>query len=209
MITLTNLRQTRRQQRRLPMRTSRFASIHLILVALVLAAFFVVTRQAVRSFEASFSADVVSWLTNVQAVSLAKVNPADPQAPYRILVLRDNRVPLIASVTQSCSSVPSIMALIAAGALLPGRPERRLLATSAVSVIALGANLVRIVLCLWVAGQTGTGAGILFHDYVGILFALCSSLFGLVTLTGLLLPRGKRGRRTLKLRTRFARISQG
>ena len=113
-----------------------------------------------------------------------------------IVVYPDRGSAFRALVTPSCSAVSSVLAL-ACLASVSGRAARArtLGAVSlAVATVALG-NVVRIAASLVVGVYAGRAALVLFHDWVGSVFAFAYTLGGYILMLYVLLSGGGRAAR--------------
>jgi carbamoyl-phosphate synthase large subunit len=72
--------------------------------------------------------------------------------------------------------------------VLRGNPVRRVLAFLVAAVVILTGNVLRIAASLWVGLEAGPGSLVLFHDWVGTLFALTYTLVGFFLMLYLILP---------------------
>jgi carbamoyl-phosphate synthase large subunit len=96
---------------------------------------------------------------------------------------------LLASITMSCSSLSSLLAIACLAFLGPDRLRRRWWSALAIAlgVVALG-NILRIALSLGAGLLAGRSALILFHDWVGGVFAFTYTLGGYILFLYLVLP---------------------
>ncbi len=93
-----------------------------------------------------------------------------------------------ATVTSSCSSLASLLALACLGRLMPPSSRRTWATAAALAVVGV-ANVVRIAASVGVGLVAGRASLVLFHDWVGSLFAFAYTLGGFVLLVSLVLPR--------------------
>ena len=97
---------------------------------------------------------------------------------------------LLASVSMSCSSLSSLLAIGCLACLGPDRLRRRWWGALgiALAIVAVG-NILRIGLSLGAGLLAGRSALVLFHDWVGGLFAFTYTLGGYILFLYLILPR--------------------
>ena len=94
-----------------------------------------------------------------------------------------------ASLTPYCSALIPILALAAISlCVLRGSPVRRFFAFVVAAALVLLGNVLRITGSLWIGMETGPGGLVLFHDWVGTLFALTYTLVGFFLMLYLILP---------------------
>jgi exosortase/archaeosortase family protein len=96
--------------------------------------------------------------------------------------------PFQAVVTPSCSSLSSVLAIIGLGSLCPPSRRRTAAVLAAAATVAAG-NVVRIAASVAVGIAAGRGSLILFHDWVGSVFAFAYTLGGYILMLSVLLPR--------------------
>ena len=109
---------------------------------------------------------------------------------YAIQALPAHQLPFRVEVTPYCSSLVAILALAGiAGFVLPGPRMRRLAAFAAASVLVVVCNIARIAASIWVGIRYGAGDLVLFHNWVGTLFALAYTLLGFIFMLFLMLPK--------------------
>ncbi|MGH8892702.1 MAG: exosortase/archaeosortase family protein [Actinomycetes bacterium] len=97
-----------------------------------------------------------------------------------------------ASLTPFCSALIPILALAAiALCVLRGSPVRRVSAFVLAAAVVLTGNVLRIAGSLWVGIQAGPSSLVLFHDWVGTLFALTYTLIGFFFMLWVILPNAK------------------
>jgi exosortase/archaeosortase family protein len=117
-------------------------------------------------------------------------------------VLPSGHAAFRASLTPYCSALIPILALAAiALCVLRGTPMRRALGFGLAAVLVLVGNVLRIAGSLWVGMETGPAGLVLFHDWVGTLFALTYTLVGFFLMLYVILPSA-----TAKIQ-RAARVS--
>jgi carbamoyl-phosphate synthase large subunit len=96
--------------------------------------------------------------------------------------------PFQAVVTPTCSSLSSVLAIVGLGSLCPPSRRRTAAVLAAVATVAAG-NVVRIAASVAVGVAAGRGSLILFHDWVGSVFAFAYTLGGYILLLSVLLSR--------------------
>jgi exosortase/archaeosortase family protein len=93
-------------------------------------------------------------------------------------------------VTPYCSSLIAVLALGGiAGFILHGPLARRMLAFTAAAALVVACNVIRIAASIWVGLRWGSGDLVLFHNWVGTLFALAYTLIGFLFMLYLMLPK--------------------
>jgi exosortase/archaeosortase family protein len=109
---------------------------------------------------------------------------------YAIQALPAHQFPFRVEVTPYCSSLVAILALAGiAWFVLPGPWLRRFCAFAAAAVLVVACNIVRIAASVWVGIRFGAGDLVLFHNWVGTLFALAYTLLGFIFMLFLMLPK--------------------
>jgi carbamoyl-phosphate synthase large subunit len=109
---------------------------------------------------------------------------------YAIQALPAHQFPFRVEVTPYCSSLVAILALAGIAAfVLPGPRARRLGAFTAAALMVLACNIARIAASIWVGVRFGAGDLVLFHNWVGTLFALAYTLLGFIFMLFLMLPK--------------------
>jgi exosortase/archaeosortase family protein len=106
-----------------------------------------------------------------------------------ILIRPHNTFAFIATITPSCSALSSVLVLVCLGSLLPQRRRgtRVLAILAGVAVVTIG-NLVRIGSAIAVGSRFGPSAQVLFHDWVGAIFAFAYTLCGFILMLFIHLP---------------------
>ncbi len=100
----------------------------------------------------------------------------------------------LAIVTPSCSSLASLLAVAALSLFTPRVPPTRLVrAIGCALLCVVVGNVVRIAASLGIGLVAGTGSLVLFHDWVGSLFAFAYTLGGYLLMLRILLPAQSRG----------------
>jgi exosortase/archaeosortase family protein len=93
-------------------------------------------------------------------------------------------------VTPYCSSLIAVLALGGIAAfILHGPLGRRMVAFAAAAALVVACNVVRIAASIWVGLRWGAGDLVLFHNWVGTLFALAYTLIGFLFMLYLMLPK--------------------
>jgi exosortase/archaeosortase family protein len=110
-----------------------------------------------------------------------------------LVIFRPNGETVSASLTPSCSSLMSVLALAAlASSVLRRRRVHTFAAFVVAAIMLVAANMLRIglsaVLGLWL----GRPALLLFHDWVGTLWTFAATLAGFLLLVSLTLPTAER-----------------
>jgi exosortase/archaeosortase family protein len=116
---------------------------------------------------------------------------------HRVLLLPGSRIavfpeavgPFVAVVTPSCSALSALLAVaFLAWFGPPGRIGRRIGALGCALVCVLAGNVLRIAGSIGVGLVHGKASLVLFHDWVGSLFAFGYTLGGYLLMLFLLLP---------------------
>ena len=95
--------------------------------------------------------------------------------------------PFQAVVTPTCSSLSSVLAIVGLASLAPPSRRRTTAAVAAAGTVAAG-TVLRIAGAVAVGTLAGRGSLVLFHDWVGSVFAFAYTLGGYIVLLSLLLP---------------------
>ena len=104
-------------------------------------------------------------------------------------VLAAHGLPFRAEVTPYCSSLIALLALAVICLFVLRGPLLRRLGALGVSVLLiLAGNVARIAASLWMGDHFGVHWLVLFHDWVGTLFALAYTMAGFFLMLSLLLP---------------------
>ena len=109
-----------------------------------------------------------------------------------IAVVPGNQRAFKAVVTPTCSSLSSVLAIACIASLAIGTWRRRLSALAAAATAVVAGNVVRITASVAVGLRAGRSSLVLFHDWVGSVFAFAYTLSGYVLLLYLLLPPSRR-----------------
>lgn len=152
----------------------------------VLVVFFLLD-DTFRHFEAGASA----WVLHTLGV-------ADEAAVFvpasSVAVFPPTAGPFLATVTSSCSSLSSLLAVAFLGLFTPRRePVRRVGALLAACAVILAGNIARIAASLGIGLAAGPASLVLFHDWVGSLFAFGYTVGGYLLMLWILLPRNDEG----------------
>lgn len=154
-------------------------------VAVVLVAF-ALFNDAFRQGEAAAAADLLHLLG--VAPDAVQVRPDSSLAVYPA-----GSGPFLAIITPSCSSLASLLAVTFLAIFLPPRSRRRrFLALGCALVLVVAGNVLRIAGSIAIGLVSGTGSLVLFHDWVGSLFAFAYTLGGFLLMLVVLLPRSAR-----------------
>ncbi len=98
----------------------------------------------------------------------------------------------LAVVTPSCSSLSSLLAITFLSLFVPRRFRRRQPAALACALLMVATgNVLRVAGSIAIGLVSGTGSLVLFHDWVGSLFAFAYTLGGYVLMLAILLPAGR------------------
>lgn len=123
---------------------------------------------------------------------LVLVGADGTRVPYGsvIEIFPHGRPSMLAQITMSCSSLSSLLAIACLSCLGPERLRRRWWGALgvALAVVAAG-NILRIALSLGAGLLAGRSALLLFHDWVGGMFAFTYTLGGYILFLYLVLPR--------------------
>lgn len=156
----------------------------LAVVMLVLVAF-VLGNEAFRHLEAAAATDVLHLLNVIPAHRL-QILPGTSS----IAVFPLSATPFVAILLPSCSSLSSLLALTFLAWFVPrGRTGRRLVALACALLCVFAGNVARIVASIGVGLVYGPPSLVLFHDFVGSMFAFAYTLGGYLLMLFLLLPR--------------------
>lgn len=154
-------------------------------IAAVLTAF-VFLIDPFRQLETVFAADLLHLLG--VAPDMVQVRPNAALGVYP-----DGGGAFLAVVTPSCSSLPSVLAVASLALFTPRQlRRRRFLALGCALLCVVAGNIVRIASSIAVGLVAGTSSLILFHDWVGSLFAFAYTLGGYLLMLFLLLSAEQR-----------------
>lgn len=152
----------------------------------VLVVFFLLD-DTFRHFEATTSA----WVLHTLGVADEAVVFVPGSS---IAVFPQTAGPFLATVTSSCSSLSSLLAVAFLGLFTPRRaPVRRAGALLAACVVILAGNVARIAASLGIGLAAGPASLVLFHDWVGSLSAFAYTVGGYLLMLWILLPRNDEG----------------
>jgi exosortase/archaeosortase family protein len=162
--------------RALPALAGPIAVIALVLIA------FALFNDLFRQIEADAAAAMLH--ASGVAESAVQVRPNASLA-----VFPTGSAPFLAIVTPACSALSSLLAVTFLGLFVPARYRRRLLPASAcaLALVAVG-NVARIAGSVAVGLRAGVSSLVLFHDWVGSLFAFTYTLGGYLLMLFILLP---------------------
>lgn len=153
-------------------------------VTLVLVTF-VLGNEAFRRVEATAATDLLHLLDLIPAHRL-QILPGTSS----IAVFPTSATPFVAVLLPSCSSLSSLLALTFLAWFIPrGRTGRRVVALVCALLCVFAGNVARIVASIGVGLVYGPPSLILFHDFVGSMFAFAYTLGGYLLMLFLLLPR--------------------
>lgn len=165
-------------------------AMRLALVFLVATALFVVLVDWFRQAEAS---TVVRIL---HALGVTRVSNA---VAGTVFVFPAGDIPVRAVITESCTSLGALVALVAITLFVIRAPiPRRLLALGVTSAVIVAGNLARITASVAVGLWAGSDSLVLFHDWVATGFGLAYTLVGLVLMLWMLLPASDAARPTAR-----------
>jgi len=152
-------------------------------VAVVVGAF-EVGNTAFRELEAGAAAGFLHLLGVPERTVQTRPNAS-------IAVLPDDHGAFLAIVTPSCSSLASLLAIAFLAVHVPRGTPRRVRALVAALLCVVAGNVLRIAGSVAAGLFSGTGALVLFHDWVGSLFAFGYTLGGYLLMLAVLLPRDR------------------
>ncbi len=155
-------------------------ALDLVLAAAICLLGFRYLSRPLQALEAAALAGVLGWIAPGQASGVV---------PTHVLLFRDDGEVIDAVVTLSCSSVLSVLGLVALTAVvLRGRGLHAvaglLVAVAALLVLNHGRLLLSALAGLW----WGEGALVGFHDWVGTLWNLVATLGGFLLMVWIALP---------------------
>jgi exosortase/archaeosortase family protein len=109
---------------------------------------------------------------------------------HAIQALPEQGLAFRVQVTPYCSALIAVLALGGiAGFILHGPFVRRMVAFAGAAALVVACNIVRIAASIWVGLHYGAGDLVLFHNWVGTLFALAYTLIGFLFMLYLMLPK--------------------
>jgi carbamoyl-phosphate synthase large subunit len=151
-----------------------------------------------------------------QVLTLLGIDSVSDSLPRHILVFRPDGEIILAEVTESCSSILSILGLTAlAAAVLRGRRQHAVAGLVVAVAALLLLNHVRLVASTLAGLLWGTPALVLFHDWVGTVWNLAATLGGFLLMICITLPTAERaeqdvaGRHTARRPDSWARPGLG
>ncbi|MGY1802970.1 exosortase/archaeosortase family protein [Blastococcus sp. SYSU D00922] len=152
----------------------------------------------------------------VLVLHLFGVDEVSSIMPGHILMFRGDGEVLDGVVTTSCSSLLTVMGLTALNvAVMRSRRGHALLGLLAAVVAVVIANNVRLTLSALAGLWWGAPAMTLFHDWIGTLWALATTLGGFLVMVAVTLPAAERaeqdvaGRHTARRPSSWARPGLG
>ena len=126
-------------------------------------------------------------------VALLRSDRVSSAAGYTVQALPVRGFPFRAVVTPFCSSLIAILALFGISMfILHGPLARRVAAFVAAASVIVACNVIRVAASVWLGVRMGDSAMILFHDWVGTIFALIYTMAGFLLMLWLMLPRDGR-----------------
>jgi exosortase/archaeosortase family protein len=154
------------------------------------------------------------WVADV--LDLVGVDSVSSSLERHVLVFRPDGEIILAEVTESCSSILSVLGLTALTAVVLRGRRQHAVAGLVVAVAALLAlNHLRLVGSTLAGLVWGTPALVLFHDWVGTVWNLAATLGGFLLMVCITLPTAERaeqdvaGRHTARRPDSWARPGLG
>src|ERR671916_3042228 len=154
------------------------------------------------------------WAADV--LDLVGVDSVSGSLPRHVLVFRPDGEIILAEVTESCSSILSVLGLTALTAVVLRGRRQHAVAGLVVAVAALLVlNHLRLVGSTVAGLVWGTPALVLFHDWVGTVWNLAATLGGFLLMVCITLPTAERaeqdvaGRHTARRPDSWARPGLG
>jgi exosortase/archaeosortase family protein len=133
-----------------------------------------------------------------QVLTLVGVDSVSGSLPEHILVCRPDGEIILAEVTESCSSILSVLGLTAlAAVVLRGRRQHAVAGLVVAVAALLLLNHVRLVASTLAGVLWGAPALVLFHDWVGTLWNLAATLCGFLLMICITLPTAERAEQDL------------
>src|SRR5947209_13077781 len=115
-----------------------------------------------------------------------------PSSGSSVVVTPASHDPFRVVVSQSCSSLASVLAIGCLALLAPNHGSCRKAAASAAAMgVIVGGNVLRIAGSLGMGLVAGRPSLVLFHDSIGNVFSFAYTLGGYILLLWLLLPSGE------------------
>ncbi len=155
--------------------------VRIILLVAVTGFGFLLLEQRMRQCETATALDLLHLL---------RLDGVSRDSPTSITVhTRDGQL-FAATLTPSCSSLATLLALAGLTVLRPPGSRRRLAGAAAAAVaVVFAGNIIRIAASVAVGLAAGSASQVLFHDWVGSLFGFAYTLGGFLLMLALLLPR--------------------
>lgn len=152
-----------------------------IAVAAAVVVVFTYLIAPVRQFEAAAASSLLHRLgVAPQAVQV--------RANASIAVYPHGQVAFVAVVTPYCSSLSSLLAITGLTVFTPRRLRRRRIPALACALVCIAAgNVIRIAASVMIGLRAGTSSLVLFHDWVGSMFAFAYTLGGYLLMLAFLL----------------------
>lgn len=161
-----------------------------------------------------FRVHEAAWAVGV--LHLAGVEDVSAVLPGHILIFHGPRAVMDGLVTTACSSILTVVGLTALTVtVLRSRRLHALLGLAVAVVAVVAANVARLALSALAGVAWGSPALTLFHDWVGTLWTLASTLTGFLLMVHFSLPAAERaeqdvaGRHTARRPTGWARPGLG
>jgi carbamoyl-phosphate synthase large subunit len=161
-----------------------------------------------------FRVHEAAWAVGI--LHLAGVDDVSAVLPGHILIFRGHGAVMDGVVTTACSSILSVVGLTALTVtVLRARRLHALLGLVVAVVAVVAANVVRLALSALAGVAWGSLALTLFHDWVGTIWTLASTLAGFLLMVHFSLPAAERaeqdvaGRHTARRPTGWARPGLG
>ncbi|MGY1608204.1 hypothetical protein [Geodermatophilus sp. SYSU D00700] len=181
--------------------------LDLALAAVICVAGFATLSGPLQVLEARAVAVVLGWLDPTWSSGVL---------PGHVLLFRGDGEVIDAVVTASCSSVLSVLGLVALTAVVLRSRGLHALGGLVVAVLAVVVlNHGRLLLSALAGLQWGEGALVLFHDWVGTVWNLVATLGGFLVMVWVTLPAAERaeqdveGRHTARRPDSWARPGLG
>lgn len=165
------------------------ALIRPIAVVVAVVVGFAYLIEPVRRFEAATATSLLHLLgVAPEAVQL--------RANASLAVYPHGQTAFLAVITPYCSSLSSLLAIMGLTLFTPRRlPGRRIAALACALVCVATGNVVRIAASVLMGLLAGASSLVLFHDWVGSMFAFAYTLGGYLLMLALLLHAPQKPRR--------------
>jgi exosortase/archaeosortase family protein len=132
-----------------------------------------------------FEAGAAAWLVHLLGVAPEAVQL---RANASLSVYPHGKAAFLAVITPYCSSLSSLLAVMGLALFTPRRrPGHRILALVCAVVCIAAGNVVRIAASVMMGLIAGTSSLVLFHDWVGSMFAFAYTLGGYLLMLAILL----------------------